>query len=243
MMRREIVAVSLLLGTSITLMVSAPAEAQQVCSAEKAKKRGFGRLMTGLKGSIGGALRGDGNLASDLAGTAQASVEAAAACVPPDASEARSSRPAARQSEGSVAAAPKPAVAAARYPSQAITIPQHWKAAKEAYDEFGKVRCTGCEGGYAYSGWPSWPRDEFDGKYGGSETRLSRLPVGHVHRWTANGFSGSLTVNAEEEHEGFKCRRMTYRLEKDGRDAERPSLMCFGHQNQFASKESWVGVF
>lgn len=242
-MRREFLAVGLLIAATSTIAIAEQADAQQVCSTEKAKKRGFGRLMTGLKGSIGGALRGDGNLASDLAGTARASAEAAATCVPPDASEAGSSRPAARQADDGRAAAPKQAVAAARYPSQAITIPLHWKAAKEAYDEFSKVRCDDCEGGYAYSGRPEWPRDEFEGKYGANEIRLSRLPVGHVHRWTSNGFSGTLTVNAEEEHEGFKCRRMTYRLDKNGKNAERPGLLCLGHQNQFAGKETWVSVF
>lgn len=243
-MRREVLAVGILIATTATIAVSQPADAQQVCSAEKSKKRGFGRLMTGLKGSIGGALRGDGNLASDLTGTVKASAEAAATCVPPDASEARAPRPAARQAEGSNAAPAKPAAAAAaRYPSQVITVPQHWKVAKESYDEFGKVPCTGCEGGFAFSGWASFPRDEHSGKYGGDEARLGSFPVGHVHRWNANGFSGTLTVNAEEEHEGFRCRRMTYRLEKGGRNAERPSLICFGKQNQFAGKDSWVGVF
>ena len=68
---------------------AAPAQAEQVCSAKKAKKRGLGRLMTGLRGSVEGALRGDGDLGSDLAGTAAASAEAASVCLPPDASEAQ----------------------------------------------------------------------------------------------------------------------------------------------------------
>ena len=220
---------------------AAPAEAQQVCSAKKAKKRGLGRLMTGLRGSVEGALRGDGDLGSDLAGTAAASAEAASVCLPPDASEAQP-RAAERRPAADRPAPRKAKADAIAYPSR-MPIPQEWKAAKQAYDEFGKVKCFGCEGGYAYSGWPDWPRDEHDGKYGGGETRLSKLPVGHVHRWLSNGFNGTLTVNAEEEHHGFKCRRMTYRLEKDGRNAERPSLICWGKQNEYAGSDSWVGVF
>ena len=46
-----------------------------------------------------------------------------------------------------------------KYPSR-MAIPAEWKTAKTAYDEFGKVKCFGCEGGYGYSGWVDWPRDE-----------------------------------------------------------------------------------
>jgi hypothetical protein len=241
-MRKGAVAASAALVTMTAMALTAtPATAQQVCSAEKAKKRGFGRLMTGLKGSIGGALRGDGDLGSDLAGTAVASARAAGTCLPPDGAEAQ--RPAADSAAAPVAPPRrKPKAEAIAYPSR-MPIPEEWKAAKQAYEEFGKVRCSDCEGGYAYSGWPSWPRDEFDGKYNADQTRLSRLPIGHVHRWSANGFAGTLTVNGEEEHHGFKCRRMTYRLEKDGRNAERPGLMCRGRQNEYAGSENWVGVF
>ena len=127
---------------------AAPAEAQQVCSAKKAKKRGLGRLMTGLRGSVEGALRGDGDLGSDLAGTAAASAEAASVCLPPDASEAQPR--AAERRPAADRPAPRRAKAdAIAYPSR-MPIPQEWKAAKQAYDEFGKVKCFGCEGGYAY---------------------------------------------------------------------------------------------
>jgi hypothetical protein len=164
-------------GAALALAVAAvwtapPAQAQQACSAKKAKKRGFGRLMTGLQGSIGGALRGDGNLASDLAGTAEASARAAAVCLPPDASEAQPD-PAGSASNSAPPAPRKAKAEKVTYPSR-MPIPDEWKAAKQAYDEFGKIKCSDCEGGHAYAGWPDWPRDEYDGKYGGSETRLSK---------------------------------------------------------------------
>jgi hypothetical protein len=220
---------------------SSPAQAQQVCSAEKAKKRGLGRLMTGLKGSIGGAVRGDGDLGSDLAGTAAASARAAATCLPPDASEGRQIT-ADASADPAAPASRKPKADKIAYPSR-MPIAEEWKTAKQAYEDFGKVRCSDCEGGYAYSGWPSWPRDEFDGKYNANEKRLVRLPIGHVHHWSATGFAGTLTVNGEEEHHGFQCRRLTYRLEKAGQSAERPGLLCRGKQNEYAGSESWVGVF
>lgn len=236
------------------------AHAQSDCAAKAKKKRpslfgaeGSGGLFTRLEGAV----RGNRSLSADVQDTARrgaaqgmneatsiaacraaeqverkdedAAEQPVAATRPP--AETSTQRAARRQSE-----------ADAQYPSR-MAIPAEWKTAKDAYTEFGKVRCTGCEGGFAYSGWPDWPRDEHSGKYGGGETRLSRLPIGHVHRWTANGFAGSLTVNSEERVNGFRCRKMTYRLEKDGRSAERPSLMCWGKSNEYAANDSWVGVF
>lgn len=252
---------TILLVTGLLLAVGATlpslARAQSDCAAQAKKRRpslfgaeGSGGLFTRLEG----ALSGNRNLGTDIKNTAstgasqrvseEASIAACreqqhsgegsvpqAAVTPRQPAETATQRAARRQAE-----------ADSQYPSR-MPIPAEWEAAKSAYTEFGKVRCTGCEGGYAYSGWPNWPRDEFSGTYGGDEKRLERLPVGHVHRWTTNGFAGSLTINSEERVNGFRCRKMTYRLEKGGKSAERPSLMCWGRANEYAANERWVGVF
>ena len=241
-----------------------PAQAQDGCTAPKPqKKRGGGLLgavrASGLVGSVAGALRGDGNLGADLKGAARREAERGAGQVLAAAAECAESRPAeaapadgeGAESTGAARRTPETATQRARremaasdakYPSR-MTIPAEWKAAKTAYDEFGKVRCTGCEGGYAYAGWVDWPRDEYSGKYGGTEKRLSNFPVGHVQRWSSNGFAGTLTINGEEQVNGFRCRKMTYRLEKAGKSAERPGLICWGKANEYAGSDSWVGVF
>ncbi len=250
-----------LLATGAALAVCpATAQAREGCGAQAQKpqkKRGLGGLLSaarssGLTGSIAGALRGDGNLASDLTGTAEraamdatdgALASADCAQVPTDGTA--SETPATRDTAPETAtqrAQRKMAANDAKYPSR-MTIADDWKAAKTAYDAFGKVRCTGCEGGYAYAGWIDWPRDEYSGKYNGAETRLSRLPIGHVHRWSSNGFVGTLTVDGEEQVNGFRCRKMTYRLEKGGQSAARPGLICWGKANEYAGSDSWVGVF
>ncbi|HWW55694.1 MAG TPA: hypothetical protein VN047_02265 [Sphingopyxis sp.] len=36
--------------------------------------------------------------------------------------------------------------------------PADFEAVKQVYTDFGKIRCTSCEGGYAYDGWPVFPR-------------------------------------------------------------------------------------
>ncbi|WP_447724331.1 hypothetical protein [Sphingomonas koreensis] len=254
-----LIAATTILATAGT-MAPAPAQAQEGCAqAKPKKKRGLGGLMgavraNGLIGSVAGAMRGDGNLRADLQGAAQREAgrgaeqviaaadcgEAARAEPANDATPASTARPA---SETSTQRARREMAASdAKYPSR-MTIPAEWKTAKAAYDEFGKVKCFGCEGGYAFSGWPDWPRDAFSGKYGGTEKRLSAFRIGHVHRWSSNGFAGTLTVNGEEQVNGFRCRKMTYRLEKGGKSAERPSLICWGKANEYAGSDSWVGVF
>ncbi|MCW1431109.1 hypothetical protein OLX23_18520 [Novosphingobium sp. JCM 18896] len=241
-------------------ILPSPAWAQSDCAAQAKKRRpslfgaeGSGGLFTRLEG----ALSGNRNLGTDIKDTAsigasQRMSEAAsvAGCRNQDKVERTDedadpqTMTATRQPAETATqrAARRQAEADAQYPSR-MPIPAEWKTAKTAYTEFGKVRCTGCEGGYAYSGWPSWPRDEFSGAYRGDEKRLERLPIGHVHLWTSNGFAGSLTINSEERVNGFRCRKMTYRLEKDGKSAERPSLMCWGKANEYAASDGWVGVF
>lgn len=247
----------LMAGATLTagsLLAAAPALAQQGCGAQVAKKkRGLGiQLARGLRGSLEGALRGDGNLASDLQGTAKQGAERSVRDGL-DTAKCNETQPREGAPDTTTASAPpaetatqraqsKVAANDAKYPSR-MTIPAEWTTAKAAYDAFGKVRCSECEGGYAYSGWVSWPRDEFSGKYNGTEKRLSALPIGHVHRWSANGFAGTLTINGEEHVNGFRCRKMTYRLEKDGKNAERPGLMCWGKSSEYAASDSWVGVF
>jgi len=256
-------------GTTLSagiMLAPAPVQAQDGCAAAEAKpkkKRGLGGLLgavrsNGLVGSVAGAMRGDGNLRADLQGAAQREVERGAGQVlaAAECAEARPTEEPADNGQPEVKAAVerKPqetstqrakremAASDAKYPSR-MTIPAEWKTAKTAYDEFGKVKCFGCEGGFAYSGWPDFPRDEFSGKYGGAEKRLSNFAIGHVHRWSSNGFAGTLTINGEEQVNGFRCRKMTYRIEKGGKSAERPSLICWGKANEYAGSDSWVGVF
>lgn len=234
-----------------------PVSAQDTCAAQAKKRRPslFGAEGAGgLLRRVEGVMRGDRNLGTDIADTAQtaatqraseaASVAGCRATEPKRPKDAEATPPdAPRPAEFATGrASRRQAESDTQYPSR-MEIPAEWRTAKDAYTEFGKVRCTGCEGGFAYSGWPSWPRDEFDGKHNGAETRLSHLPIGHVHRWTANGFAGSLSIDSEETVNGFRCRKMTYRLQKDGKGAERPGLMCWGKSNQFAASDSWVGVF
>ncbi|UNU43719.1 hypothetical protein EAO27_14050 [Sphingopyxis sp. YF1] len=241
-------------GTALTAGAPVAVQAQDGCAVPKPqKKRGVGGLLSaarsgGLEGSVAGALRGDGDRGSGLedSGRRTAAGDGAATgkCsqTPRGEDKGRPVGAVAVPETATERARREMAANDAKYPSR-MPIPEDWKTAKTAYDAFGKVRCTSCEGGYAQAGWPDWPRDEYSGKYGGAETRLSRLPVGHVHRWSASGFSGTLTIDGEEQVNGFRCRKMTYRLEKGGQSVSRPGLMCWGKANEYAGSDSWVGVF
>ncbi len=121
--------------------------------------------------------------------------------------------------------------------------PADFKGIKAAYDNFGKVRCNSCEGGYAYDGWPSYPRDELSGKYNETGKRLGAMPVGKVHRWEGAESAGSLTVVREETVGGFRCRRLQYKLVKGSASAERPGLVCWGYANPYAASEGWNEVY
>ncbi|MHA4837900.1 hypothetical protein [Sphingopyxis sp. MSC1_008] len=159
---------------------------------------------------------------------------------------AEETAPADKASEATAATAPaKPKTAASpkiAYPSQ-LPEPEGFAAAKKAYDDFGKVRCTSCEGGYAYDGWPVFPRDETPRPYNGSKHILGEFAIGHVHRWKGAEAQGSLTIVSEEPVGGFRCRQLLYRLTKGSASAERPGLLCWGYANQFAGSEGWNQVY
>ena len=247
-----------LLVAAAAIMTAAPAAAETPGSCAAAspspkparKKFGLGGLVgaaksSGLLGSVAGAARGDGNLEADVTGAAtRAAGRAAEAALSCAGDGAPGAARAGGESDAATPAAPARQAAGAgpSYPSK-IPAPPTFAAAKRAYDEFGKVDCMECEGGFAFDGWPAYPRDEFERQYNGAAQRLGSWPVGHVHRWQGNQSRGTLTVVGEETVSGFRCRTLLFRLTKGNASAERPGLLCWGRANQFAGKESWNEVY
>jgi hypothetical protein len=129
-----------------------------------------------------------------------------------------------------------------KYPSR-MSPPLGFATTKAAYDQFGKVRCSSCEGGYAFDGWPKFARDELSGKYNEHGLRLGAMVPGQVHRWNGAEASGTLTVVGEETLGGFRCRHLQYHLTKGGASAERPGLVCWGYGNEYAASENWHEVY
>jgi hypothetical protein len=149
---------------------------------------------------------------------------------------------AATNRSGSVHPVRASAARTAKYPHE-LPKPADFAATKAVYDDFGKVACMSCEGGYAYDGWAAFPRDEYSSKYNGEAQRIGSWPVGHVHRWKGNESTGTLTVVAGETVGGFRCRTLRYRLTKGSASVERPGLICWGRANSFAGSESWNEVY
>jgi len=118
------------------------------------------------------------------------------------------------------------------------------EAKRLAYNKFGEVRCTDCEGGIDFDGKPKFEYDsKFSGLYNERAKRIGSWPVGHVHRWKGRASTGTITVAAEETVEGFRCRRAVYKLVRGTNSAERPSLICWGLANSSSSVENWHEIY
>ena len=135
--------------------------------------------------------------------------------------------------------APPPGI----YPGT-INVGAEIKAKKDAFDEFGKVRCSDCEGGYSYDSWTQiFFNGELAGEYNGWAKKLGNLRVGERLTWKGKASNGTLTVVSENPVEGFRCKQLTYRLDKPNSSAERPGLLCWGKLNEYSSSDSWVIVY
>ncbi|SEH17234.1 hypothetical protein SAMN05428974_2095 [Sphingopyxis sp. YR583] len=117
------------------------------------------------------------------------------------------------------------------------------EAQKASYNKFGEVSCNDCEGGIDFDGRPKFSYDQFSGQYGERAKRVGSWPLGHVHRWQGRASKGTLTIAREEQVEGFRCRRLEYRLEKAGASASRPGLICFGLANRSSEIENWHEIY
>lgn len=140
-------------------------------------------------------------------------------------------------------AAPAPAAAKKTGYIDALRVPSEVEAQKANYNKFGEASCNDCEGGIDFDGHPKFPFDQFSGQYGERAKRVGSWPVGHVHRWQGRVAKGTLTVTREEEVEGFRCRRLDYRIDKGSTSASRPGLICFGLANRSSEVEAWHEIY
>jgi hypothetical protein len=126
------------------------------------------------------------------------------------------------------------------YPSD-LEFSSELKAQADAFKEFGRVKCTGCEGGYTFD---SWAQQAFNLRgYNAWEKKVGALALGEKLEWNGAESKGRLTVVSETPVGGLPCKQLKWELTKASSRAERPGLFCFGKQNQFAGSDSWVEVF
>lgn len=142
----------------------------------------------------------------------------------------------------SAGGASQPSAPKARYIDSLKTSPEV-EAKKAEYNKFGEVNCNDCEGGIALDGRPTFPFDEFSGRYNERAKRAGSWPIGHIHHWRGRASKGTLTVTSEERVDGFLCRRLEYRLERSGVSVSRPGLICFGLANSSSDVENWHEIY
>ena len=258
--RRTGIAFGLLAATAVVTFAAAPAPAHAQGSAaceqaQQGKKKGlFGSRFARLASAAGVAAvtgrRASASAAADAAardvienGRERAQAEAAAAVACNANGETAST--AVSTVAPAQAATLQPAVASSSFSRPGdMPIAPEIQAQIDAFDEFGKVDCSECEGGYAYDSWAQLAfASELRGEYGGWEKKLGALEPGQSLEWQGAANAGTLTVSAREQVSGFDCKRLTYRLTRGSESAERPGLLCWGKSSPYAGSDSWVEVF
>lgn len=146
------------------------------------------------------------------------------------------------QEAASAQTAPEAPAPKARY-IDSLKTPSDVEVKKAEYNKFGEVSCNDCEGGIELDGRPTFPFDEFSGRYNERAKRAGSWPIGHVHRWQGRASRGTLTLLSEERVDGFQCRRLEYRLERDGSSVSRPGLICLGLANSSSDVENWHEIY
>lgn len=128
-----------------------------------------------------------------------------------------------------------------KYPSDLDFSPE-LEAQKKAFVEFGKVRCSDCEGGYSYDAWAQ-QMISLDGSYKAWEKKIGGLAMGETLTWKGAASRGSITVVGEEPVNGWTCKQLKWELKKPQASAERPGLFCYGKASAYDGSDSWTEVF
>lgn len=123
-----------------------------------------------------------------------------------------------------------------RRPGQLEFSPED-QAGRARFDEFGKVRCSDCEGGYAFE---TWVRHAIPSLWGPHvlENRLGGMAVGEAIRWTGGrGAQYALTVTSEHAIGPWPCKQLRWTAVRGSEAAERPGLIC-----KATGSDNWTEV-
>lgn len=112
------------------------------------------------------------------------------------------------------------------------------EARVKGLEEFAKVRCNDCEGGYAFDSWITHQRgmtvDEVAAAVGA-------LAIGQTLTWTGAESTGVLEVVSEVPVGPFQCKQVRTVMTRGEATYEAPGLYCFGKSHTYA-KAMWVEV-
>lgn len=143
----------------------------------------------------------------------------------------------------------KKSKAAARSPGHyarpdLIPVPAEIKAQKKAFDEFGKVFCSSCEGSYSYDSWAKpFFYSELQGNPHAWVRKLVAMDAGDMVTWQGSESRGTITLQGLEQRYGFDCKVYVWTLKKDGASAEREGLICRGAPDNYVATDNWFEVY
>ncbi|WP_033074264.1 hypothetical protein [Sphingopyxis sp. MWB1] len=231
---------------------AAPAFAkEEACVAASPNGKVFGKRFGKLLGAAGVAA------ITGKKAAARAAADAAVRDVGDSAREnavAEASAAACRQGEQDDASSPEGgdvkkgsgvARRAGRYarPDQ-IPVPAEIKAQKAAFNEFGKVFCSDCEGSYSYDSWAKlFFYSELQGNPHAWVKKLAAMEAGDAVTWEGTVSTGTITMQGLEQRYGFDCKVYIWTLRKGGASAEREGLLCRGAPDEFVATNNWVEIY
>lgn len=125
-----------------------------------------------------------------------------------------------------------------------IPVSAEIKARKQAFDEFGKVACDSCEGGFAFDSWANqFFYSELRDQKNGWESKLAALQPGETINWQGSESYGTIALRGNERIAGFDCKTFDWTLEKGAAGAQRDGLVCWGKASDYSANDSWVEVY
>lgn len=221
--------------TRIPFLVAAAATVALTAPTVVSAQDWLGRLArsaaeTAAQGVVNNAVNGAVNGGSTRQGATPAAQPAPAA-----APARRRAEPQVLPASNFAEPAPINFTTAMRNPNDLRFGPEH-EAAKQAFENFGKVDCDDCEGGYAYETWIRHARPELRG-YNVLEKHVGAMPVGDSITWNGSrGARYALTVVGEQPIGDWPCKQLKWTADRGSEHAERMGLYC--------NKDNrWIDVF
>lgn len=207
----------------------------------------FGKLLgaagiaalTGRKASARAAADAAGR---DVVDTARENAVAQATAAPcnaddddADARSAKSAKRAASRKEPAQTAYARPGL---------MPVSAEVMAKKDAFDAFGRVSCSSCEGGYSFESWANqYFYSETRHEQNGWANKLAKMEPGQELNWQGSENYGTIVMRANERIGGFDCKTYGWTIEKGASSAQRDGLLCWGKASDFSASDSWVEVY
>jgi hypothetical protein len=196
--------------------------------------------ITGRKATARAAADAAVRDARDTAQENAAAEAAAAAC-----NTARNGEPTRSGTEATSGTAQRSTAAETVYKRPGLMpVSEEIKARKKAFDEFGKVACSSCEGGYSYESWANhfFNANSRDNPNGWNN-KLAAMEPGEELHWQGSENYGTIVMRTKERIGGFDCKTYGWVLEKGASSAQRDGLLCWGKASDFSANDSWVEVY